>query len=137
MAKQTTLNSSFFTKLDLLQEDLEDYVEERLIEVAESAVNLSPVDTGAYVTSFSIMGNSSSGGRSRTSNNKPKNQDPNTMREEAFSQLHSDIKSMDLLEQTNFKVTNRSPHANDVEDGGPNWRRSGYGVFRQLRNLYG
>ena len=119
----------------------EEKIEERLADLADYATRISPVDTGAYVTSFSIKRAGSGGGRSRTSENKPRNQNPETKRAEAYGQLVSDIQALnisDMIENGNVKITlrNRSPHARDVEDGS-NWRSSGYHVFSRIRRKFG
>ena len=137
MSNQMTINNSFFNKLELVGDELVELVEDELVGLASTAVDLSPVDTGAYVTSFSFVRKGSGGGRSRTSNNKPTGQSISAMRDQGFSQLMSDIKTLDIKSTDGAVLKNRSPHSNDVEDGGPNWRRSGYGVFRQLRAMYG
>jgi len=124
-----------------LNDIAEEAIEERLEDMADYATRISPVDTGAYVTSFSIKRAGQGGGRSRTSENKPRNQNPEQKRQEAYGQLLTDIEALnisDMLEQGNVKITlrNRSPHARDVEDG-TNWRSSGYHVFQRIRNKFG
>ncbi len=135
---KTTLkvNSSFYKKMEILDEYIEEYVSDQLVDIAQTAVNLSPVDTGAYVTSFSY---STGAGRPRgkSSDNKPKDQNPQAMRQEGLSNLISDINKVDLKNTTSITLRNASPHASDVENGGPSWRRAGYKVFAQIRNIYG
>lgn len=135
---KTTLkvNSSFYKKMEILDEYIEEYVSDQLVDIAQTAVNLSPVDTGAYVTSFSY---STGAGRPRgkSSDNKPKDQNPQAMRQEGLSNLISDINKVDLKNTTSITLRNASPHASDVENGGPTWRRAGYKVFAQIRNIYG
>lgn len=131
-----------FSKLKGRLNDLaEEKIEERLEDLADYATRISPVDTGAYVTSFSIKRAGQGGGRSRSSENKPRNQNPEAKRAEAYGQLVTDIQALnisDMLEQGNVRITlsNRSPHARDVEDGA-NWRSSGYHVFTRVRNKFG
>ncbi len=135
---KTTLkvNSSFYKKMEILDEYIEEYVSDQLVDIAQTAVNLSPVDTGAYVTSFSY---STGAGRPRgkSSDNKPKDQNPQAMRQEGLSNLISDINKVDLKNTTSITLRNASPHASDVENGGPTWRRAGYKVFAQIRDIYG
>ena len=124
-----------------LNDMAEEQIENGLEDIADYATRISPVDTGAYVTSFSIKRAGQGGGRSRTSENKPRNQNPEQKRQEAYGQLLGDIQALnvsDMLEQGNVKITlrNRSPHARDVEDGA-NWRSSGYHVFARVRNKFG
>jgi len=119
----------------------EEKIEERLEDLADYATRISPVDTGAYVTSFSIKRAGAGGGRSRSSENKPRNQNPEAKKQEAYGQLLTDIQALnisDMIENGNVRITlrNRSPHARDVEDGA-NWRSSGYHVFARIRRKFG
>ena len=136
MKASLKINSSFYKKMEILDEYVEEYVSEQLVEISQTAVNLSPVDTGAYVTSFSY---STGAGRPRgkSSDNKPKDQNPQAMRQEGLSNLISDINKVDLKNTTSITLRNASPHASDVENGGPTWRRAGYKVFAQIRDIYG
>lgn len=130
---QVTINNSFYQKATAFQEEIEESLREQAEDMVSYAVSISPVDTGAYVDSFSITSRGSGGGRSRSSNNKmPVN--GSTARSEAISRLYSGIKSLNILD--GFTIRNRAPHANDVEYGGPNWKRDGYFVFTQLRNRF-
>lgn len=131
-----------FDKLKGRINDLaEEQIEDKLEDLADYTVRISPVDTGAYVNSFSIKRANQGGGRSRSSENKPRGQSPEAERQEAFSQLLTDIEALnisDMLEQGNVKFTlrNRSPHARDVEDGA-NWQSDGYHVFSRIRRKFG
>jgi len=131
-----------FSRLKGRLNDLaEEAIEERLEDLADYATRISPVDTGAYVTSFSIKRSNVGGGRRRTSKGKDKNQNPEAKKQEAYGKLLTDIEALnisDMLEQGNVRISlrNRSPHARDVEDGA-NWRSSGYHVFQRIRNKFG
>ena len=98
-----------------------------LEKMAEKAVMLSPVDTGAYVESFSVT-TISGGGRSRSSHGRPKGQDPEAKKSQAFEQLLGDI-SVIPPDVTKVYLTNRAPHAKQVEED------HGYGVFAVVRNV--
>lgn len=118
-------------------------VENRLVDIADytTTISMDTVDTGAYITSFSLKPAGVGGGRSRKSSNKPRNQNPQAKKEEADEQLFSDIQVMnipDMLEQGNMRVTlrNRAPHAKDVENG-ENWSKDGYHIFTRVRNNFG
>ncbi len=145
MAKQVTLQA---TK-DRITQVASERVEERLDDIAYYATHTAltgggrgdGVDTGAYVTSFSIVPAGSGGGRSRTSKNKPRNQNPSQKKEEGYNQLRSDIQTLNLeqmLETGNARITlrNRAPHAMDVEYG-DNWSTQGYAVFAKVRRKFG
>ena len=53
MQSQFSINSSFHKKIKSLEEKVLVEAKDQLADVARTAVSLSPVDTGAYVTSFS------------------------------------------------------------------------------------
>jgi len=136
MKQSIKINSSFYKKMEILDGYVEEYVSDQLIDIAQTAVNLSPVDTGAYVTSFSY---SVGAGRPRgkSSDNRPKKQSPQAMRQEGLSNLMGDINRVDLKNTTSITLRNGSPHAYDVENRGPSWRRPGYKVFAKIRDIYG
>lgn len=138
MAKQVTLKA---TKNRIAQVAASE-VEDRLKGIADYAVSISPVDTGAYVESFSIVRAGAGGGRSRTSANKPRKQNPEAKKAEAYAALVGDIEVLNIeqmleTEVPRFTLRNRAPHANTVEDGS-NWQRTdGYYVFTKIRNRFG
>ena len=55
MKQSIKINSSFYKKMEILDEYVEEYVSDQLIDIAQTAVNLSPVDTGAYVPHSLIL----------------------------------------------------------------------------------
>ncbi len=139
MAKRSRIkiNSSLARKMEMLDQDIEDEVKVNLMNIANTAVNLSPVDTGSYVNSFSF---SVGPGRPRgkSSRNKPKNQDILTQRESGLQNLVNDISRItDFSTKDSIVLRNSSPHARVVENGGANWRHQGYRVFTQIRDIYG
>jgi len=125
-----------------------DKVEDRLKEISYFATHTAlteggrgdGVDTGAYVTSFSIGKAGFGGGRSKTSNNKTGNQNPEAKKREGYDLLLSDIEGMNVKEMfesgnVRFTLRNRSPHAKEVEDG-KTWASNGYHVFEKIRSKY-
>lgn len=127
---------SFRKKMEQLDIDIEDGLKNKLMRISRTAVDMSPVDTGSYVTSFSI---STGGGRPRgkSSENKPKASIKQAARDLGYDQLVSDINKLDLSNTTRFNFRNGSPHATDVENG-THWKRTaGYKVFAKIRNIYG
>ena len=153
MAKQITLQ----TVKDRIYQASAEGVEKRLEDIAYYATHGAltgggrgdGVDTGAYVTSFSIVRAGQGGGRSRTSNNKPTGQDPAQKKQEGYQQLLGDIQGLNLKqmledERTKVILRNRSPHAKDVEDG---WGKDvedgwgvaspGYAVFAKVKRKFG
>jgi len=136
METKVSINASFHKKFKDLDDKILVEVKQQLTDIARSAVNFSPVDTGAYVTSFSYTVGAGRP-RGKSSANKPKRQNAQSMKDEGFSNLMSDLaRAKDLSEVDQIELRNRSPHSDDVEYG-ENWRTQGYFVFAQLRNLYG
>lgn len=135
MSKQATL---ILNKVrENIKKSAEDAVKEKLVAIADTAVTYSPVDTGAYVTSHSFKTNTSSRGRGKSSANKPRNQNPETKRQEGFDNLMDDINSLDLSELNKITLRNDSPHAQDVEYGKRWPKTDGYLVYAKVRNLHG
>lgn len=138
MIKTSVVVNRSFEQLQKDTEILNDqFTERKLFDIAETAVNASPVDTGAYVTSFSF---NVGGGRPRgkSSENKPKKQDISGKRQEGLANLASDIaRAKNLGKITTIELRNAAPHATDVEYG-ENWSKtSGYFVFAKVRNIHG
>jgi len=121
--------SALDKKLLLAEQTVEEKVKDQLTDIAQFATSRSPVDTGAYVTSFSVK-HSYSSGRSRTSNNKPRGQSPEAKRQEGLSQLVADIETLKPLENDLIVLSNGSPHANEVE------YKHGYAVFSQVKDKF-
>ena len=139
MAIQATLkvNPSLKQKMRLVEQKAEDLVRNKLLAIAQTTVDLSPVDTGAYVTSHSFQTNTSSRGRGKSSRNKPRKQNKQAMRQDGLNNLVQDINALDLSSTEKITLRNDSPHARVVEYGGPNWKIQPYGVYTQVRNIYG
>ena len=108
MSIQATMNAF----KDKIENRVADEVEQKFDEIASYAVYVAvpdqSIDTGAYVTSFSIGKAGFGGGRSRSSDNKPKNQNPQAMKDQAYSQLIGDIDRIDfkaMLESGDARFT--------------------------------
>ena len=132
-----TVNSSFYKKIKDIEVEVLGGVKGRLEDIARTAVDLSPVDTGAYVTSFSY--NVGAGRpRGKDSANRPTATAPEGQMTEGYDNLLEDISRIKSLEDLdNIQLRNGSPHAYDVEYG-DNWSRTdGYFVFTKLENIYG
>lgn len=145
MAYGGSIQATMQSVKDKIETATAQVVEEKFEEIAEYTIYVAvpdqSIDTGAYVTSFSIGPAGFGGGRSRSSHNKPRRQDPRAKKDEGFSQLMSDIQGIDfktMVESGNTKFTlrNRSPHSRDVENGG-SWQKDGYHVFARIRNRFG
>ena len=137
MIKSTVrVNKSIDSLIEETEVTTEQFAERKLFDIAETAINASPVDTGAYVTSFSF---NVGGGRPRgkSSENKPKKQDPSSKKQEGLANLASDIeRAKNIGKIRTIELRNGAPHATDVEYG-ENWKRSGYFVFAKVRKDHG
>lgn len=135
----------------LIQEtnkDLEGY----FLDIADDAIDWSPVWSGSYVRSFSFKAdNSRSRGRRIDGANWrfPKKIGSEADRESGRDALKSDIKSIfldksKLPESKSYTLRNDANHAGFVENGveggahppGPK-PINGYKIFAKLRSLYG
>lgn len=136
MRTELKVMPSLQKKIDGLKALAEQQVERKLVDMAQTAVDLSPVDTGAYVTSFSF---STGAGRPRGKSSKGKPRaNPQAARSEGLSNLIKDLEKIpSLLDTTSIVLRNNSPHAVAVEYGGRGWKTSPYFVFTKLRNIYG
>tara|TARA_R110000787_G_scaffold101404_2_gene206857 strand:+ start:1218 stop:1664 length:447 start_codon:yes stop_codon:yes gene_type:complete len=145
--KTVKVMPSFYKKMEQLEVEIEDALKSKLMRMSREAVDFSPVDTGSYVTSFSIS-TGSGRPRGKSSDNKPRGQNGQSMKDLGYDQLVSDINKLDLLNTTSFTFRNGSPHAEAVEHGknasdgtGKTWAKSrmsgGYKVFAKIRNLHG
>ena len=137
MKSSFKVNASFHKKIKSLEEKALVGAKDQLTDIARSAVNFSPVDTGAYVTSFSYTVGAGRP-RGKDSANRPTASSPEGQMDEGFSNLVGDISKVKSLEDLDqLTLRNGSPHASDVEYGEEWHKTQGYFVFAQLRNLYG
>jgi flagellar motility protein MotE (MotC chaperone) len=129
LAKQTTLKvySSLDNKIKRLEDLVEEEVKDRLEYIANYATIVSPVDTGAYINSFSFLVGA---GRPR---GKSSNSRPEANREAAINEargnLYADISKLDLSQMDSVTLRNGAPHAEAVEKK--------YSVFTKVRNKFG
>lgn len=125
------INPSLRKKFAALEQRAEDAVRDKLVDIAQTAVSASPVDTGAYVTSFSYTVGAGRP-RGKSSANKPTGQNPQAMRQEGFNNLMKDISRIPSFKNTTkIELRNGSPHAPAVE------YKHGYHVFAKVRNIHG
>lgn len=115
MAKQITINQSFYKKMDQLENQVKEKVWTKGEEVVSYAATISPVQTGAFVESFSVVPRGSGGGRSRSSHNRPIVADKAGKKQEEAARLRAEVRAIDPLEESGFTLRNRAPHANAVE----------------------
>ena len=127
MKTTLTINKSLDDKISMLQKMAEEEVKDRLEYIANFAVVVSPVKTGAYVESFSFAVGA---GRPRgKSSDGKKLANRETAMQNARGNLYKDIDKMDLKASSQVTLRNGSPHALDVEKK--------HSVFTQVRNKFG
>ena len=116
MVTQVTISPSFQKKMDKLEELIGDQIDEKLLSLGTYAVEISPVYSGAFAESWSIRPIGSGGGRSRKS--RPyKVPDVQSKKEEAKGLIADDVAqySEQILKDGGAVLTNRSPHAREVD----------------------
>ena len=138
MSVQSTVkvNKTLQQKLDKENGNIEEAIKDQLEHIANYAVAISPVDTGAYVESFSMIPAGQGGGRmksrsARSDSVKKGTANRETFASEARENLYGDINKFNLETSDKITLINRSTHARDVEDA------YGYGVFAKVRNKFG
>ena len=114
-----TVNASFHKKIKGLEVEVLGGVKGRLEDMAQTAVNLSPVDTGAYVTSFSYTVGAGRP-RGKDSANRPTATAPEGQMAEGLDNLMQDISRIKSIEDLDdIQLRNGSPHADDAPDNSP------------------
>ena len=115
---QITINQSFYKKMDEIENRVKHEVYSKGEEIVSYAAAISPVQTGAYVESFSVVERGAGGGRSRSSKNRPTlpTGAKDALKQDEADRLRSEIRSIDPLESEGFTLRNRSPHNKDVEN---------------------
>jgi hypothetical protein len=116
MVTQVTISPSFQKKMDKLEELIGDQIDEKLLSLGTYAVEISPVYSGAFAESWSIRPIGSGGGRSRKSR-PDKVPDVRSKKEEAKGLIAGDVAqySEQILKDGGAVLTNRSPHAREVD----------------------
>mgnify|MGYP000043848733 FL=1 len=127
MKTTLTINKSLDDKISMLQKMAEEEVKDRLEYIANYAVVVSPVKTGAYVESFSFAVGAGRP-RGKSSANRPMANRDAAM-QDARANLYSDIDKMDLKKSDKVTLRNGSPHAVEVEKK--------HSVFTKVRNKFG
>lgn len=116
--------ASLSAKIEALESSMEEKVLRKILKVGEDAVWASPVDTGAFVGSWSILPKGSGGGRSKSSKGKPRKQNRSVIQKQHIStELPKDITrhGKAILAKGGAVVRNRAPHAQAMKPrAGPN-----------------
>lgn len=120
MIKLQANQKSISAKLQALSEAAHEAALGKVLEVGEDAVQASPVDTGAFVESWSIVPKGSGAGRSRSSktparravSGKLSSSQKQALREKAKGQLAEDLQKYksQILSKEGAVVRNRAPH---------------------------
>jgi|TARA_R110000796_G_C14356909_1_gene412323 hypothetical protein len=123
-----------------IDKQLDDQMKVKAEEIAAFVVVQSPVYSGAYVESFSILKPGSGGGRSRSSDArkmKSRTTDPDKHRMIALNQMYSDIDGLENIIGEGFMLKNRSPHVRVVENGSSSQKVPKYNIFGAVRREFG
>ena len=116
MVTQVTVSPSFQAKMTKLDELVGDKIEEKLVSLGMYAVEISPVDTGAFVESWSLTPIGVGGIRSKRSDiRKPK--DNAKAKADARKNILKDAETYkkQIVEKGGAVLANKSPHAKDVD----------------------
>ena len=127
MVTQVTF-SPRFQALDVeIDELIGDRIEEKLVSFGNYAVEISPVYSGAFVNSWSLVPIGSGAGRSRISSydykgntsrlKHPERANPTEQKATARVNIANDAKthSKSIVEKGGAVLTNRAPHAEIVD----------------------
>lgn len=122
---QITINKSFYDKIDKMENRVKEEVLTKGEEIVSYAASISPVYSGAYVQSFSVVGRGAGGGRSRTSGYIPDVEagtrereykgDKNALKQDQAARLRGQVRDIDPLDEGGFTLRNRAPHNKEVE----------------------
>ena len=115
---QVTISQSFYKKMDEIENRVKEGIWLKGEEIVSYAAAISPIQTGAYVESFSVVGRGSGGGRSRSSNNRPVLPEgtKGAKKQDEAERLRAEVRAIDPLEEKGFTLRNRSPHNKIVEE---------------------
>lgn len=137
MAGSIEISRSLQEKIDSLSEIAENQVAEKLLEVSKTLIKYSPVDTGAFVTSWSL-GTSPTAMRYESSKGRASSPWPAKTRGDALGNMVYDIgrlkKRFSFRRQLGtsagtFYFVNGSPHAVPVDKN--------HAVIARARRIHG
>jgi hypothetical protein len=115
---QVTVARSFFNKIALLEEKVEQRVMDKASDIVTDAVDQSPVHTGAFVESWQINPRGERSRRARSSAGRTPLPEgaKEAKRETEKSRLLSRVASFDFSTLDGFTVTNTAPHNKFIEE---------------------
>ena len=113
---QVTVGKSFFNKINYVTAKVGDVVKDKATEVITEAVNLSPVDTGAFVESWQINPRGDRTALARSAAGRPSLPAgaKQAKREQEKARLIGRIESFDTEKLDGFTITNRAPHIKEI-----------------------
>ena len=116
MVMQVTISPSFQKKMSKLDKLVGEAIEEKLVSLGNYAVQISPVQTGAFVESWSLSPIGTRGHRYENSNNRPL-KDNESAKAAGRSNIAADANTYkkQIVEKGGAVLANRSPHARDVD----------------------
>ena len=139
------INQSLKVKLDKIEGLAENALEDQVRKIADAAIDITltssridakgrkkvgAVDTGAYISSFSITYGPGRP-RGKSSRRKPrKRTDLYQLGESARADLYSDIERLDFSKVDRVELRNNSPHAELVE------YKHAYYIFAKLEREF-
>lgn len=115
---QVTVAQSFFKKIALLEEKVEQRVMDKASDIVTDAVDQSPVYTGAFVESWQINPRGERSRRARSSAGRTPLPEgaKEAKRETEKSRLLSRVASFDFSTLDGFTLTNTAPHNEFIEE---------------------
>jgi hypothetical protein len=115
---QVTVAKSFFKKFDVLEQNVEEAIKGKVSVIVSDAVDLSPVDTGAFVESWQInpSGQSSSRARSSAGRTKLPEGAKQSKREQEKARLEGRVTSFKIEDLSGLTLTNRAPHIKQMNE---------------------
>ena len=115
---QVTVATSFFKKFDMLEKKAEDAIKDKVSEIVSDAVDLSPVDTGAFVESWQInpRGQTSSRARSSAGRTRLPEGAKQSKREQEKARLEGRFASFEIEDLSGLTLTNRAPHIKHMNE---------------------
>ena len=129
---QMTINKGFEARLERLGELLGYNALEKAQNLANYGIQISPVDTGAWVESFSVRPRGSSGGRSKSRSARADLPRPSSQaaKDIAMGGISSDIASYKdaIIESGGAVIINRSEEAQSVE--------ADFAVFARMKTRF-
>ncbi len=114
---QVTVGKSFFKKMNAVTAKMGEVVKDRAIEIISDAVDLSPVDTGAFVESWQVNPRGDRTALARSAAGRPSlpASAKQAKREQEKARLVGRIESFDTTKLDGFTITNRAPHIPLIE----------------------